>query len=408
MRACKVFWLSLVTLGACGYPVGQADKAARPPREHNPCTGEPSLIVSPEILKYDEGARAAWMAYGITKLGVLRGQVSGLSARRASDYGIELEAHTTMLSVWKHRRAEGAAPDAYLDTLMDVERAGFLEEYVLISFGEPGWTLPASALASLDWTGFFAWAKSHLGKHRPKMLAQACSRTAPLPGPAPGSDLPDPVTLSPERRPCQQLRSPLSAAGTRWGAIERQLRAKPIILSTTTSPVPSLRYVADYRADYPNGVTFVPTRVASVLFYGGFCAIEAGDFPAAEHALQAAARVAPFDAGIHLELAHALVTQKKLADAASEVELGLRFAAGKCQTGLAWRKKGFVLFEQGKLVDAYRAYQKSLEFDPASQIAVNEMLLLAKTLTRSGGVPSDIKGFVPPPSQGSTTRCTDQ
>jgi tetratricopeptide (TPR) repeat protein len=200
----------------------------------------------------------------------------------------------------------------------------------------------------------------------------------------------------------------LSAAGARWGSIEKQLQATPIVLSTTTSPVPSLRYVTDNKADYPNGVSFVPTRVASLLFYGGYCSIEAGDFPAAEQALRAAARVAPFDAGIHLELAHALVTQKKLADAASEAELGLRFASGKCQTGLAWRKKGFVLFEQGKLVDAYRAYQKSLEFDPASQIALSEMLLLAKTLTGSGGVPSDIKGFVPPPSQGSTTRCTDE
>jgi hypothetical protein len=260
----------------------------------------------------------------------------------------------------------------------------------------------------LDWTAFFAWAESHLARHQPMMLARACSRTVPLSAPAPGSDLPDPATLSPERRSCQQIRSSLSAAGARWGSIEKQLQATPIVLSTTTSPVPSLRYVTDNKADYPNGVSFVPTRVASLLFYGGYCSIEAGDFPAAEQALRAAARVAPFDAGIHLELAHALVTQKKLADAASEAELGLRFASGKCQTGLAWRKKGFVLFEQGKLVDAYRAYQRSLEFDPSSQIALSEMLLLAKTLTRSGGVPSDIKGFVPPPSQGSTTRCTDE
>jgi tetratricopeptide (TPR) repeat protein len=82
---------------------------------------------------------------------------------------------------------------------------------------------------------------------------------------------------------------------------------------------------------------------------------------------------------------------------------------GKCYRGIAWRKRGFLLFELGKLKEAYAAYQKSLEFDPGSKIAFDEMTLLARELLRTGQITSGEKGRYTPPPAGPqvTTRCTD-
>jgi hypothetical protein len=395
----------MLTLTACGHPIGQPRKDAL---EQDPCAGESNLIVSPALLKQDEIAQSAWMAYGLTKVAAIQGKLEGVSARRASDYDIEMKAHATLVGVWKAKRSKSSRPNPYLDTLVEIDQLGFLEEYVLMSFSEPGWTVPASALDQLDWGAFFAWARTHLHKHRPEMLAQACSRRASLRAQPPGAELPDPATLSPERYPCGQIRSQLSAARSRWNTIARSLPGEPIVLSTSASPAPSLRYVTEHRRAYPRGVSFVPTRVASLLFYDGYCAFDSNFCAVAAAALRGASRIAPFDAGVHLELVHALVNQRKLDAAGAEAELGLRYAVGNCQTGLALRKKGYVLFEQGNLLDAYRAYQKSLQYDPGSKIAVSEMLLLAQTLTRTGEAPSEIRTFVPPPSQTSKTRCTER
>ena len=76
--------------------------------------------------------------------------------------------------------------------------------------------------------------------------------------------------------------------------------------------------------------------------------------------------------------------QQKLDAADTELERAIATSDSVCQTAILWRKRGYILFDRHKLVEAYRAYAKSLEFDPRSEIARNEMQLIVKLLHQTG------------------------
>lgn len=96
--------------------------------------------------------------------------------------------------------------------------------------------------------------------------------------------------------------------------------------------------------------------------------------------------------------------------AMAELDAVLQLPMGKCMQGVAWRKRGFVLFELGNLKEAYQAYQKSLDFDPGNRIAFSELTTLAAEILRTEKLSAAQKrAYAPPvalPGQ-STTRCTD-
>lgn len=396
--------LLLLVFSACSPIGGAPDSAKRRRAEQDPCAGAPKVIMSTDLLKKDQQAQLAWVGYGIAKVAALEGKIAGVSAKRASDYAIELKAHEMLLKLWKAHRHESSKPDPYLEMLLEIENAGLLEEYVLAVFGEPGWTVPPSVFPSFDWPQFQRWAEKH-PRFKPERLAAACSAKARLDAPSLPTSFPDPELLSPATHSCAQVEPGLAEAAARWQRVQPTLDGRALALAPKSSPMPALGWAFSHVADFPNGLRLVPISISMLLYYQGFCAIEANDFTLAESALRMGAELAPYDARIRLELAHVFVQQKNLPEAMAEIEAGLTYAQGKCQTALAWRKKGFVLFEEGKLADAYRAYQKSLDFDPASKVAVDEMLLLARNMSKSGGMPSDLKAFQPPPSTTLRTDC---
>jgi hypothetical protein len=76
--------------------------------------------------------------------------------------------------------------------------------------------------------------------------------------------------------------------------------------------------------------------------------------------------------------------QQKLDAADAELERAIATSDSVCQTAILWRKRGYILFDRHKLVDSYRAYARSLELDPKSEIARNEMQLIVKLLRQTG------------------------
>ncbi len=63
------------------------------------------------------------------------------------------------------QRAEHVgAQDDYLDVLLRVREAGFLDEYTVRYFGKRHWQVPAE----VDVAAFRRWQKLHLGPHRPQ------------------------------------------------------------------------------------------------------------------------------------------------------------------------------------------------------------------------------------------------
>ncbi len=398
--------VAVAILGACGHNPGSRESARPVPGD--PCAGAATILLSPRLQNRPAPVQAAWVGFALAKRAALRGNGPGVRPSRGDDYASNLVAYRMLLAIWRQRGTEASVRDPNLDTLAEVQRRGYLEEYVLVSYARPGWTVPAAALADMTWKPFLDWAGVHLAGHRPVQLARSCADKPPTAASVPGGDLPDPESLSPARGPCTRDMPGLSAAVARWNRDKARLAGTPLILPTRTSPMPTFHWLFSHVAEYPTGVTFVPPKVATLLFFHGYCSNEARDLPQAERSLREAARLAPFDAGIRLELMQALVGQKKLTQAMAEVDVGLQYAHGKCQLGLAWREKGFILFEQGKLADSYRAYQKSLDYDPGSKVAVSEMLLLAREMSRRPGVPRDFKPYVPPPSKPTTTRCQDE
>jgi len=74
-------------------------------------------------------------------------------------------------------------------------------------------------------------------------------------------------------------------------------------------------------------------------------------------------------------------------------------AMDDCTKALFLRRKGFILFERGRLVDAYVAYQRSLTLDPGSEVARNETISLVAALKRAGQSDAPALRAVIPPIQ---------
>ena len=91
--------------------------------------------------------------------------MGGDNPARNSSYGCEYTARRHLLEAWDAQRAEHAsASDEYLDTLMRVREAGFLDEYTVRYFGRKHWQVPAE----VDVPAFRRWQKQHLQGHRPQ------------------------------------------------------------------------------------------------------------------------------------------------------------------------------------------------------------------------------------------------
>jgi len=120
------------------------------------------------------------------------------------------------------------------------------------------------------------------------------------------------------------------------------------------------------------------------MFDAGFCEVDRGAWADAETLLREALAVSPASTGARGELVQALIMQQKLDAADAELERAIATSDSVCQTAILWRKRGYILFDRRKLVDSYRAYAKSLEFDPRSELARSEMQLIAKLLHQAG------------------------
>ena len=143
------------------------------------------------------------------------------------------------------------------------------------------------------------------------------------------------------------------------------------------------RLAGDARAQRA-GVALVSPKVANTIFVAGFCAVERGALPDAERHLRRAVALSPGNANVRGELVQTLIVEKKLDEADAELDVALAVATSQCHIARLWRKRGYILFDRGKLVDSYHAYAHSLEYDPKSAIARSEMQLIVAQLRQAG------------------------
>ncbi len=374
-------WVAgLAAVAGCALALGCAHTAAPPPAAAPPAADKGGAngdvyvstdVGPPEII-------ALWASYGVAL-------ATAADRLGHDDFAAELEARTFLADSWKKGRASSSASDPYLDTLAAVRDAGFMSEYVLAFLTREGWTVSGSDLAKLDIAGFTAWAAAHLPRsHEAVTRVKVVLKAPTRPTVVPGLDLVHRGEIDPQHKDCAYLRPVVDRAAADWFREAHALAAVPLSVTTRAQVLPSLKELAADPRARREGVVFVSSIVLQVIFRAGFCEVDRGAWADAERLLREAVAVSPASTDARSELVQALIMQQKLDAADAELERAIATSDSVCQTAILWRKRGYILFDRRKLVDSYRAYAKSLELDPQSELARGEMQLIVKLLHQTG------------------------
>ncbi len=393
--------ITLAALAGCGHTTVGPTPAGTPSPSPTAATGggDSQIVVSADLGSPD--LIALWSVYGVAL-------ADAAEKNGRADYAGEVSARALLADRWKELRAERQLHDLYLDRLAEVRDAGFIGEYVLAFLARPGWNVSGDELARLNVAAFKLWAASHLPKdHRAVTAATVRLRGLPPTTAIPGSHLPSTTDLNPAETPCSNLQPAIDRAVADWDREARALPSVPLSIELAEQTLPSLERLSRDPRARRDGVVFVAPAALEILFDAGFCAVDRGDWPTAEKMLRRAVELCPANANVRGELVQTLIMQKRPDEADGQLEIALGFSDSPCQTAMLWRKRAYILFDRGKLVDSYRAYARSLEFDPQSDLARSEMNLIVTTLQRAGSYDEKVLAPLIAPASGKmhVTNC---
>jgi hypothetical protein len=122
-----------------------------------------TFYLAPAAYASDDPAVASWVRYSLIR-STCQLEVGGDNPARVSRYSCERTARRHLVEAWLEQMQGGPASNAYLDTLVDVQEAGFLDEYTAHYFATPTWRLPDT----LDLEAFKRWRRGNLRRHRPQ------------------------------------------------------------------------------------------------------------------------------------------------------------------------------------------------------------------------------------------------
>lgn len=146
--------LAMLALAACSGEI----------YTRNGVTDGNTFYLAPRAWADDDPALQSWVAYSLVR-SACQLEVGGENPARVSDYGCEFTARSHLVDTWVEQRAENPrAADPYLDELLEIRDAGFLDEYTVRYFGRSHWQVPAE----VDVPAFRRWERRHLGNHRPQ------------------------------------------------------------------------------------------------------------------------------------------------------------------------------------------------------------------------------------------------
>jgi len=365
---------------------------------------DPAMVQDPGGEPRPAAVSAAWLAYSLAKAAAHEEALKSASGNGTpDDFAVEFAGRRALALTWRGARGgESPAADAYLDQLVAIDDAGFMDEYVLASFANPGWVVPAPVLGGLEPASFGRWAEANVPELQSPIYGRVEAEEGAA-GPAvPGAALPDPDELSPGRLACTEVSAPLQRAVAAWEAEAAKLAATPVAVADPGQFLWSLAAIGGREPARSRGAIWVSMRPAVLAFMAGYCAVDVRDYALAEVLLGTAAALMPLDANPRMELAQALIGQAKLDQADALVTEIMGATSDPCATARAWRKRGFIRFEQGLLEEARAAYRKSLEFEPDSPLAKSELQAIDAEIRRTGGQVDD---YQPPPSWQVSTQC---
>lgn len=123
-----------------------------------------TFYVAPLAYASGDPAVASWVRYSLIR-STCQLEVGGENPARVSTYDCELRARHHLVDAWLEQlNADSSYSDDYLNALLDVRDAGFLDEYVAHYLGRDGWEYPSG----LELNAFRHWRRDHLRRHRVK------------------------------------------------------------------------------------------------------------------------------------------------------------------------------------------------------------------------------------------------
>jgi len=138
-------------------------------------------------------------------------------------------------------------------------------------------------------------------------------------------------------------------------------------------------------------VTWIPSAYPRALYHLGFIRVATGDFEEAIQYLQEGRKLEPSNPKFIIEVAQANVQLGRFWAAIallSEVDRPGPHTSAQ-DLGVALRAEGFILIEMGELDLAEEVYAQSLEFDPRSDLALNQLRYIDHL--RKGGRQASVK-----------------
>lgn len=150
----RFLWLfSLSLLVACNSEIYTRDGV----------TDGDAFYLAPVAFASDDPALQAWVAYSLMK-SVCQLEIGGDNPARANSFQCEFSARSNLVNTWQEKRQQDQKlSDTYLDTLTEVQYAGFLAEYTVHYFGDEGWSPPDG----LRVHEFERWRRANLRGHKP-------------------------------------------------------------------------------------------------------------------------------------------------------------------------------------------------------------------------------------------------
>jgi hypothetical protein len=107
----------------------------------------------------------------------------------------------------------------------------------------------------------------------------------------------------------------------------------------------------------------------------------------------------PFAYDVRQELIHALVGPGQLDAADAELDEILEAAEHPCTLARAWRRRGYIRFEQQRWGEARDAYLRSREYEPDNELARSELELIREQVQPGDDPPPAL------PPQALVTQC---
>lgn len=149
----KLLLLPFLLLTACNSEIYTRDGV----------TDGDSFYLAPRAFEDDDPVLQSWVAYSLMK-STCQLDVGDEIPSRASDFHCERMARQHLVDTWEQQRLEHrGVRDPYLDSLINVRDAGFLDEYTVRYFGRSDWRVPTA----LRIDEFRRWQRENIPQHRP-------------------------------------------------------------------------------------------------------------------------------------------------------------------------------------------------------------------------------------------------